>query len=80
MSNQHTDIKMLCEEHKSPAVFFSNEAQKYFCFKCLVTSSKLLFIDTNYKTEIEDFERIKKLTEDSVSSTEKLTNNLHEWR
>ncbi len=57
---------MLCEEHKSPAVFFSNEAQKYFCFKCLVTTSKLLFIDTNYKTEIEDFERIKKLTEDSV--------------
>ena len=75
---------MAHQKHEKTANDCQNEknqtCQQYFCFKCLVTSSKLLFIDTNYKTEIEDFERIKKLTEDSVSSTEKLTNNLNEWR
>ena len=31
-------IKMLCKEHKFPAVFYSYEKECYFCFKCLVTS------------------------------------------
>ena len=35
-------IKMLCDTHKAPAVFFSNKEDRYVCFKCLVQSEKLL--------------------------------------
>ena len=38
-------IKMLCDTHKAPAVFFSNKEERYVCFKCLVASEKLLYID-----------------------------------
>ena len=42
-------IKMLCKEHKAPAVFYSNQQDCYYCFKCLVTSGQLLYIDQSYK-------------------------------
>ena len=55
-------IKMLCDTHKAPAVFFSNKEDRYVCFKCLVSSEKLLYIDKSYKMEMEYFEKIKEMT------------------
>lgn len=49
-------IKMICDTHKAPAVFFSNKEERYVCFKCLVSSEKLLYIDKSYKAEMEYFE------------------------
>ena len=54
-------IKMICDTHKAPAVFFSNKEERYVCFKCLVSSEKLLYIDKSYKAEMEYFEQIKAL-------------------
>lgn len=61
-------IKMLCETHKAPAVFFSEKEDRYVCFKCLVASEKLLYIDKNYSEEMEDFERIKKMTSEAITN------------
>ena len=61
-------IKMICDTHKAPAVFFSQKEERYVCFKCLVTSEKLLYIDKSYKQDMDDFEKIKKMTEEAIRS------------
>ncbi len=55
-SDPNESIKMVCDTHKAPAVFFSNKEDRYVCFKCLVSSEKLLYIDKSYKAEMEYFE------------------------
>jgi len=59
--DMNESIKMICDTHKAPAVFFSNKEERYVCFKCLVSSEKLLYIDKSYKAEMEYFEQIKAL-------------------
>jgi len=71
---------MLCDTHKAPAVFFSNKEDRYVCFKCLVASEKLLYIDKSYKKEMEDFERIKELTAEAVKTNVKNTTIMRKWK
>lgn len=73
-------IKMLCEAHKAPAVFFSQQQDRYLCFKCLVASGQLLYIDQSYKQEMEDFERIRDLTASAVTSNVENTSITKEWK
>lgn len=58
-------IKMLCDTHKAPAVFFSQKEERYVCFKCLISNEKLQYIDKSYNREMEDFERIKQITSEA---------------
>jgi len=60
-ADPNESIKMICDTHKAPAVFFSNKEDRYVCFKCLVSSEKLLYIDKSYKAEMEYFEQIKSI-------------------
>jgi hypothetical protein len=71
---------MLCSTHKSPAVFFSEKEDRYVCFKCLVSQEKLLYIDKSYKTEMEEFERIKELTAEAVRSNMQNTSIIKRWK
>ena len=71
---------MICETHKAPAVFFSEKEDRYVCFKCLAASEKLLYIDKNYLEEMEDFERIKRLTSDAITSNAPNTRIIREWK
>ena len=71
---------MLCEMHKAPAVFFSEKEDRYVCFKCLVKSEKLLYIDKSFQTEMEDFERIKTLCSEAVTSNIKNTSIIKQWK
>ena len=64
---------MVCEMHGAPAAFFSEKEKRYVCFKCLVKSEQLLYIDKSYKAEMEDFEKIKKQTEEAIKSNFKNT-------
>lgn len=73
-------IKMLCKEHQEPAVFYSQQQACYFCFKCLVTSGQLLYIDQSYKHEMEDFERIRDLTAEAVTSNIQNTTIIKNWK
>lgn len=73
-------IKMLCEMHGAPAAFFSQKEDRYVCFKCLVNSEQLLYIDKSYKHEMEDFERIKSLTEEAIKSNIKNTTIIATWK
>lgn len=73
-------IKMLCDTHKAPAVFFSNKEDRYVCFKCLVQSEKLLYIDQGYKKEMEEFERIKQLVAEAVRTNRENTVIMKKWK
>lgn len=74
------NIKMLCETHKAPAVFFSNKEKRYVCFKCLVSMEKLQYIDKSYNAEMEEFERIKELTNDACRSNLKNLDIIKKWK
>mmetsp|Transcript_6459 Transcript_6459/g.10408 ORF Transcript_6459/g.10408 Transcript_6459/m.10408 type:complete len:244 (+) Transcript_6459:573-1304(+) len=73
-------IKMVCDTHKAPAVFFSEKEDRYVCFKCLVASEKLLYIDKSYKKDMDDFERIKSTTEEAIKSNGVNTTIIREWK
>jgi len=77
---QEASIKMLCDMHKAPAVFFSEKEDRYVCFKCLVKSEKLLYIDKSYQTEMDEFERIKALCAEAVTSNIKNTSIIKQWK
>ena len=80
VGDQEASIKMLCEMHKAPAVFFSEKEDRYVCFKCLVKTEKLLYIDKSYQNEMEDFERIKALCAEAITSNIKNTSIIKKWK
>ena len=71
---------MVCDRHKAPAAFFSQKEDRYVCFKCLVSSEQLLYIDKSYKLEMEEFEKIKTMTMDSIKSNIKNTTIVQKWK
>ena len=73
-------IKMLCDRHKAPAVFFSQKEDRYVCFKCLVAQEKLLYIDKGYKEQMEEFERIRDLTSEAIKSNLLSTSTIKRWK
>lgn len=73
-------IKMLCDRHKAPAVFFSQKEDRYVCFKCLVAQEKLLYIDKGYKEQMEEFERIRDLTSEAIKSNLVSTSTIKRWK
>ena len=73
-------IKMICDTHKAPAVFFSNKEERYVCFKCLVSSEKLLYIDKSYKAEMEYFEQIKALAIIAIKTNQTNLNITKQWK
>lgn len=73
-------IKMLCDTHKAPAVFFSQKEERYVCFKCLINNEKLQYIDKSYNREMEDFERIKQITSEACKVHQKNLNITKKWK
>lgn len=61
-------------------MFFSQQQDCYLCFKCLVSSGQLLYIDQSYKEEMEDFERIRDLTAKAVTSNIENTTVIKQWK
>ena len=71
---------MLCERHKTAAVFFSQKEERYVCFKCLVSQEKLMYIDKSYKEHMDEFERIKELTSEAIKSNNVNTKTIKNWK
>ncbi len=73
-------ILINCDTHKSPAVFFSKQQEKYKCFRCLIEEQDLIYIDKKFKKEMEQFERIKLLTADIIKSKSEQTQPMKKWK
>ena len=70
---------MVCDLHNAPAAFFSHKEDRYVCFKCLVHSEQLLYIDKSYKEKMEEFDSIKNLTIEAIKSNAKNTTIISSW-
>ncbi|CDW76656.1 kelch motif family protein [Stylonychia lemnae] len=77
---QDSQLQILCESHKSQAVFFSNQQQKYKCFKCLLQEQDLIYIDKKFKKEMEEYERIKRMAADAITSNNTKMNGMKSWK
>ena len=51
-----------CEEHNRPAVFFSQTQKQWRCFLCMMSKEGLIYVDKQYKHDMEDYENIKSTT------------------
>eukprot|EP00347_Sterkiella_histriomuscorum_P001097 403373339 len=69
-----------CETHKSQAVFYSNQQQKYKCFKCLLQEQDLIYIDKKFKKEMEEYERIKRLAAEAIQSNIPKMSGMKIWK
>ena len=66
-------LRINCIPHNTPAVFFAKAEGVYKCFKCLVAEQDLMYIDKDYKKQMEDFESIKEYTYKAVLENESHT-------
>lgn len=71
---------MICTKHNAAAAFYSEKEERYVCFKCVVASEKLLYIDKNYQHQMDDFERIKKLAHEAIKSNWENTKITATWK
>lgn len=55
-----------CEEHNRPAVFYSKQKNTWRCFLCMMTQEGLVYVDKQYKHDMEYYESIKASTFRSV--------------
>ena len=55
-----------CEEHNRPAVFYSKQKNTWRCFLCMMTQEGLVYVDKQYKHDMEYYESIKANTFRSV--------------
>lgn len=55
-----------CEEHNRPAVFYSKQKNTWRCFLCMMNQEGLVYVDKQYKHDMEYYESIKATTFRSV--------------
>jgi len=71
---------IMCEPHKQMALFYSDEQKKYKCGTCLLEESGLHFVDDNYQSKLEDFDRIKARTAEIIKKDEKKMDLMKNWK
>ena len=55
-----------CTDHNRPAVFFSSKLNSWRCFLCMMNQEGLVYVDKQYKKDMEDYEAIKSMTHRTV--------------
>lgn len=70
----------MCVPHKQMALFYSDEHKKYKCGTCLLEESGLHFVDGNYQSKLEDFDRIKARTAEIIKKDEKKMDLMKNWK
>ena len=51
-----SSLAINCLEHNKPAVFFSKADDKWKCFLCMMNQDGLVYVDKQYKHDMEDYE------------------------
>ena len=57
-----SELAINCKDHNKPAVFFSKKLGSWRCFKCMLSQEDLVYVDKQYKSDMEEYESIKKMT------------------
>lgn len=69
-----------CEEHNRPAVFFSKAKNTWRCFLCMMTQEGLVYVDKQYKHDMEYYEQIKANTFRAVVENTPSKNLIASWK
>lgn len=56
-----SELAINCLEHDKPAVFFSRKLNQWRCFRCMLEQEDLVYVDKQYKSDMEEYESIKKM-------------------
>ena len=56
-----SSLAINCDEHNKPAVFFSQKHNAWKCFLCMMNQDGLVYVDRQYKHDMEEYEQIKAL-------------------
>lgn len=57
-----SSLAINCDAHNRPAVFFSQKQNAWRCFLCMMNQEGLIYVDKQYKHDMEDYENIKSTT------------------
>jgi hypothetical protein len=49
-------LAITCNDHNRPATFFSSKLNSWRCFECMLNQEGLIYIDKQYKNDMEDYE------------------------
>ena len=75
-----SSLAINCEEHKRPAVFFSQKLNKWRCFLCMMNQEGLVYVDKQYKHDMEDYEQIKANCFRTVCENTPYMTLIQEWK
>ena len=62
------------------AIFYSNSKQAYKCFKCLLEEQDLIYIDKQFKKDMEQFEKVKEKAARVIKTDQGKMNMMKNWR
>ena len=54
-----SSLAINCKEHNRPAVFFCAKIDSWRCFQCMINQEGLVYVDRQYKQDMQEFETIK---------------------
>ena len=69
-----------CDEHNTPATFYSRAKGKYQCLKCLLAKEDLAYIDKSSKNYLEEFESIKSFAAKAISENAPNIHTIAQWK
>lgn len=69
-----------CEDHNRPAVFFSQKSKAWKCFLCMLNQEGLVYVDKQYKNDMEEYESIKKMTHRIVTENSGFGTLIQNWK
>jgi hypothetical protein len=71
---------MTCQEHNQVAMFYSDQEKKYKCYQCLLKQMNLHLVDDNFQKHLEDFDRIKARSEETIRVNSQRMNVMKDWK
>lgn len=75
-----SDLAINCEDHNKPAVFFAAKLNKWLCFECMIDREGLVFVDRQYKLDMDEFEKIKSKAYNAIYEAYPHCALIYEWK
>ena len=75
-----SSLAINCKEHNKPAVFFSQQKNSWRCFLCMMNEDGLIYVDKQYKHDMEQFEQIKAATYRTVVENTPYMTLIQNWK
>jgi len=75
-----SSLAINCTDHNRPAVFFSQQKNSWRCFLCMMNEDGLIYVDKQYKHDMEEYEQIKATTFKTVVDNTPYMSLIQNWK